>query len=80
MVHAAKSFSHVVKTVKHDDHTLVTDGVYRFVRHPSYVGFFYWAVATQLLLSNVVSTVAFIGVLGHFFYTRIRRESSCVHT
>jgi protein-S-isoprenylcysteine O-methyltransferase len=28
MVHAAQSFSHIVKRVKLDDHTLITDGVY----------------------------------------------------
>jgi hypothetical protein len=31
MIHAAESFSHVVKAVKHDDHTLVTRGVYAYV-------------------------------------------------
>jgi protein-S-isoprenylcysteine O-methyltransferase len=29
MVHAAQSFSHIVKRVKLEDHTLVTTGVYR---------------------------------------------------
>jgi protein-S-isoprenylcysteine O-methyltransferase len=28
MIHASVSFSHVVKAVKHDDHTLITHGVY----------------------------------------------------
>jgi protein-S-isoprenylcysteine O-methyltransferase len=28
MIHAAQSFSHIVKAVKHDDHTLITHGVY----------------------------------------------------
>lgn len=28
MIHAARSFSHIVKAVKHDDHVLVTSGVY----------------------------------------------------
>ncbi|KAL1410358.1 farnesyl cysteine-carboxyl methyltransferase [Vanrija albida] len=74
MVHAADSFSHIVKAVKLDDHTLVTSGVYGYVRHPSYVGFFYWAVATQLLLSNIVSTVAFVVILGRFFSSRITNE------
>lgn len=46
------------------------------MRHPSYVGFFYWAVATQLLLSNIVSTVAFIVILGRFFSSRIASELS----
>ena len=28
MIHANKSFSHIVKNFKHDDHTLITHGVY----------------------------------------------------
>jgi len=28
MVHAAQSFSHIVKRVKLEDHTLITHGVY----------------------------------------------------
>lgn len=28
MIHANKSFSHIVKNVKLDDHTLITHGVY----------------------------------------------------
>lgn len=31
MIHAANSFSHVVKRVKHDDHVLITHGVYSYV-------------------------------------------------
>jgi protein-S-isoprenylcysteine O-methyltransferase len=45
-----------------------------FVRHPSYVGFFYWAIGTQLFMSNVVSTLAFVFVLGRFFSSRIKGE------
>jgi protein-S-isoprenylcysteine O-methyltransferase len=41
------------------------------VRHPSYVGFFWWAIATQLLLGNIASTLIFVYVLGRFFYYRI---------
>ncbi|CAD6566429.1 MAG: hypothetical protein TREMPRED_002580 [Tremellales sp. Tagirdzhanova-0007] len=74
MIHASTSFSHIVKSVKHDDHTLVTTGVYAWSRHPSYAGFFYWAVASQLLLGNVVSTLGFAIVLGRFFADRIKGE------
>lgn len=74
MIQASVSFSHIVKSIKHDDHTLVTSGVYGWSRHPSYAGFFYWAIATQLLLGNVVSTFAFVIVLGRFFSARIKGE------
>ena len=46
----------------------------RFSRHPSYTGFFYWAVATQLMLGNVVSIVGFVYVLAKFFEARIIGE------
>ena len=49
---------------------------YSLVRHPSYCGFFYWAIATQLLMSNVVSTVLFVVILGRFFSSRIKGELS----
>ena len=47
----------------------------RYSRHPSYCGFFYWAVMTQVLLGNVASTIAFVFILGKFFVNRIRGTS-----
>ncbi|ODN97395.1 protein-S-isoprenylcysteine O-methyltransferase [Cryptococcus wingfieldii CBS 7118] len=74
MIQAAQSFSHIVKSKKHDDHILVQHGLYSWSRHPSYAGFFYWAVTTQLLLGNVVATVGFVVVLNKFFSDRIADE------
>jgi protein-S-isoprenylcysteine O-methyltransferase Ste14 len=34
------------------DHTLVTDGIYRLVRHPMYLSQLLWALAQILLLQN----------------------------
>jgi Isoprenylcysteine carboxyl methyltransferase (ICMT) family len=44
------------------------------LRHPSYFGFYWWAVGTQVLLGNPFSTVMFAGVLWHFFYRRTSGE------
>jgi len=41
-------------------------------RHPSYAGFFYWALGTQLVLQNPVSSIAYIIVLWKFFSRRIK--------
>ena len=30
------------------DHLLITTGIYAHMRHPSYVGWFYWSVGTQV--------------------------------
>lgn len=45
-----------------------------FARHPSYLGFFYWALGTQIMLANPVSIVVFAVVLWRFFKYRIERE------
>ncbi|KAH9951648.1 protein-s-isoprenylcysteine O-methyltransferase [Amylocystis lapponica] len=74
MIHAGTSFSHAIAYKKLDTHVLVTDGIYKWFRHPSYAGFFYWAVGTQLVLQNPVSLTAFTIVLWRFFSSRIRSE------
>ncbi|WBW72475.1 protein-S isoprenylcysteine O-methyltransferase Mam4 [Schizosaccharomyces osmophilus] len=74
MVHAGKSFSHHIASEKRQEHSLVKSGVYHYVRHPSYVGFFVWAIGTQLLLKNFFSLVAFGAVLWDFFSKRITGE------
>ena len=57
-----------------DDHKLVTEGVYRLFRHPSYVGWFYWSVGTQLLLANPVCTIGYTMASWKFFNERIEYE------
>lgn len=74
MYQAGKSFSHILKTEKLDDHTLVTTGIYGYLRHPSYFGFFWWAIGTQLLLLNPIALIVFVGVLWSFFNKRILIE------
>ena len=45
---AKTNFNHYVQHIKADGHTLVTHGIYNYSRHPSYVGWFYWSVGTQV--------------------------------
>jgi protein-S-isoprenylcysteine O-methyltransferase Ste14 len=55
-------------------HTLVTDGVYRHVRHPMYTAFWLLAVAQALLLPNwIVGPAGIIG-FGTLFFLRVGRE------
>lgn len=74
MVSCGESFSHIISTERKKNHTLVTTGIYAWMRHPSYVGFFYWALGTQLLLLNPLSFLAFLAILYRFFSTRIAYE------
>lgn len=55
-------------------HTLVTDGVYRHVRHPMYTAFWLWAVAQALLLPNWIAGPAGLIGFGTLFFLRVGRE------
>ncbi|XWW92720.1 hypothetical protein V2A60_000646 [Cordyceps javanica] len=76
MLRAGASFNHQIQWAKADSHVLVTTGVYAWLRHPSYFGFFYWGLGTQLVLGNVVCFFAYAGVLWYFFSRRIRVEEA----
>ncbi|CAB4253714.1 similar to Saccharomyces cerevisiae YDR410C STE14 Farnesyl cysteine-carboxyl methyltransferase [Maudiozyma barnettii] len=71
---AAQSFSHILKRKKERDHILVTNGLYAYFRHPSYFGFFWWAIGLQLVLLNPLSFFIFTLVLWRFFSKRIQIE------
>ncbi|KAL4081658.1 Isoprenylcysteine carboxyl methyltransferase family-domain-containing protein [Scleroderma yunnanense] len=78
MIHASTNFSHSVSLRKRESHKLVTDGVYSWSRHPSYAGFFYWALGTQLVLQNFICFFGFAVVLWRFFYRRTQVEESAL--
>lgn len=74
MATAGESFNHLIQTSKKDNHRLITHGIYRWFRHPSYVGFFYWSIATQMVLGNPVHTILFAMASWSFFRRRIPYE------
>ncbi|KFX87364.1 hypothetical protein O988_09424 [Pseudogymnoascus sp. VKM F-3808] len=74
MVQAGGNFNHIVQARKSSSHQLVTGGIYSVSRHPSYFGFFWWGLGTQLVLGNVVCFVGYAGVLWVFFKRRIAGE------
>ena len=67
---AGTSFHHLLQRDRRPGHVLITTGPYAVLRHPSYFGFYWWAVGTQVLLGNPLSAAMFAGVLWHFFYRR----------
>jgi protein-S-isoprenylcysteine O-methyltransferase Ste14 len=57
-----------------ENHRLVTDGVYRRVRHPMYSAFWLWAIAQALLLPNWVAGFAGLVGFGILYFGRVGRE------
>jgi protein-S-isoprenylcysteine O-methyltransferase Ste14 len=57
-----------------DQHVLVTDGLYRHLRHPMYSAFWLWALAQLLLLPNWIAGPAGLVGFGILFFGRVGRE------
>ncbi|KYM75833.1 Protein-S-isoprenylcysteine O-methyltransferase [Atta colombica] len=74
MCTARHNFNHVVQNEKRNNHELVTHGVYNFCRHPSYVGWFYWSIGTQLILQNPLCLFAYALMSWSFFHDRVLIE------
>lgn len=74
IIQAAISFTHQVANTKLPHHRLVTHGVYSFVRHPAYLGWFFYSVGTQIILCNPVSLIIYTYVTWNFFAERIECE------
>ncbi|XP_041013102.1 protein-S-isoprenylcysteine O-methyltransferase A [Juglans microcarpa x Juglans regia] len=74
IITAGQAFTHLIKVYHEEHHKLITHGIYRFIRHPGYCGFFIWSVGTQIMLCNPISTIAFAIVVWRFFAQRIPYE------
>ena len=59
--------------VRHQ-HTLVTAGVYRHIRHPLYAAHVLWAIAQILLIPNYLAGPAMLATSLPLFVVRIPRE------
>jgi protein-S-isoprenylcysteine O-methyltransferase Ste14 len=57
-----------------EGHSLVTEGIYRYVRHPMYSAFWLWALAQCFLLPNWIAGPAGLVGFGTLFFGRVQRE------
>jgi len=77
-----RNFSHKImynKSAENPTHQLVTNGIYSVLRHPSYFGWFYWSIGTQVLLCNPVCTCLYAWASWNFFKSRIPVEEQLLH-
>ena len=71
MITASTNFNHYVQFVKRPGHQLVTKGVYSWCRHPSYVGWFYWSIGTQVNYPNFCRKVTSFSWLKRELHERL---------
>jgi protein-S-isoprenylcysteine O-methyltransferase len=73
MIHGKEQFSHRLQN-KAAYSKLVTSGIYSLIRHPSYFGFFLWAIGLEIVLENLICLVLVFIFLTKFFRMRIKVE------
>ena len=58
------------------EHTLVTTGIYKYIRHPMYAAHILWAIAQILILHNWIAGYSFIVVMIPHFVLRVKKEEA----
>jgi len=74
MYTAGSNFHHHIRDEKEENHQLVTWGVYSYLRHPAYFGWFWWAIGNQIVLMNPICIPAWGYAAWMFFKDRIPVE------
>ncbi|MEM1259145.1 MAG: protein-S-isoprenylcysteine O-methyltransferase [Bacteroidota bacterium] len=57
-----------------DEHNLVTNGVYRHIRHPMYTAIWLWVICQALLLQNYIAGLSGIITFGLLYFIRVEKE------
>lgn len=67
-----KAFTVKIAIVR--DHQLKTDGIYRYMRHPSYTGLIIYYTGLGISLDNLISILILIGITTGVIWMRIKLE------
>jgi protein-S-isoprenylcysteine O-methyltransferase Ste14 len=57
-----------------EGHTLITTGIYQYIRHPMYAAHLVWAIGQILILHNWIAGYSFIVTMLPFYFYRSRKE------
>ncbi len=59
-----------------EEHTLITEGIFKYIRHPMYSAHLLWAVALPLILTNWIAGFSFLVAQIPQYLLRIGEEES----
>jgi protein-S-isoprenylcysteine O-methyltransferase Ste14 len=59
-----------------EQHVLMTEGIYKYVRHPMYAAFWLWALAQAVLIPNAIAGPAGIVGFGTLYFLRVKKEEA----
>jgi protein-S-isoprenylcysteine O-methyltransferase Ste14 len=76
LTHKALGRNWSVSLEVRESHKLISDGVYRHLRHPMYTAFWLWAIAQALLLPNWFAGCAGLVGFGILFFGRVAKEEA----
>ncbi|MEM9649876.1 MAG: protein-S-isoprenylcysteine O-methyltransferase [Bacteroidota bacterium] len=57
-----------------EEHTLITEGIYKSIRHPMYTAIWLWVFCQALLLQNYIAGLSGIVCFGLLYFLRIGKE------
>ena len=72
-LHLARNWSHAIDFEIKNRHELVTTGIYRYVRHPIYLGIYLTIIGTQIVAGSYLFFY-FLAILPVIFYFQMKRE------
>jgi protein-S-isoprenylcysteine O-methyltransferase Ste14 len=75
-IHRSLGSNHSVKLKIKESQKLITDGPYRWIRHPMYSAFFMLHIATFLLTANWFIGLTWMGGLAVIIFLRVKREEA----
>lgn len=76
MLQCGANFSLMIEPQRRSSHHLVQHGLYRYLRHPAYFGWFWRTCCAQFIVANPISAVAHTAVTWYFFRSRIAYEEA----
>lgn len=59
-----------------ESHELITEGIYRNIRHPMYSAFFIFSICQLLLMGNWFASPAALVSFSILYFTRVKREEA----